>query len=194
MKNIFCLLLFTPMLSFSQESKILNNEKFSIGLHYVGNLRNENLISDNFNGTIGLDTKYVFAEKGVASFQGGITLDYLQARNEKYEGLDFKNTIIWNPNVGIELDVFKTGLKPFFNLGYSFFSVKYTMQFASMIGEPNFNQNPSDKKFNYSSLSINPGLRYHFKKSLFIETSYKYLPEDEKINIHFFNIGLGVKF
>jgi opacity protein-like surface antigen len=194
MKNIFCLLLFTSMLSFSQESEISDKEKFSIGLHYVGNVRNENSISDNFNGIIGLDAKYVFAENGIASFQGGITLDYLQARDRMFPGYSLKNTIIWNPNIGVELDVFKTGLKPFLNLGYSFFNTKYKIQFAHMIGEPEINQNSSNQKFKYDAFSINPGLRYHFKKLLFIETSYKYLPEDEKISIHFFNIGLGVKF
>ena len=58
MKNYFlALFLVCASFLFSQE-ETNKPTKFQVGIHYVGNLRNENIISDGFNGVAGISGNY----------------------------------------------------------------------------------------------------------------------------------------
>ena len=89
-------------------------------------------------------------------------------------------------------------LKPFFGLGYAFFSSNFKYENASF--------DPSDPAFmtvetklSFNGLTINPGLKYHISDLLFVEGSYKYFPVNSDdiegtANTHFIYLGLGFKF
>ena len=189
------LLLVLSNLSLAQENTDVKKEtKFQVGVHYVGNLRNENIISDGFNGVAGISGNYAVYQDDMILVFGGLNIDYLQSRD-----LFLQNDIlIWNPNASIEVDVFKGKLKPFFGLGYAFFSNDF--KYVTGVLDP---MDPAItvrvKKLSFDGLTINPGLKYHVSDLLFIEGSYKYFPInsndiDGTANTHFINLGLGFKF
>jgi opacity protein-like surface antigen len=194
-KNVFGLLLLLSNLSMAQESQdVKKDSKFQVGVHYIGNLRNENIISDGFNGVVGISGNYAVYQDETISVFGGLTIDYLQTRDYFLQN----DILIWNPNASIEIDAFKGKLKPYFGLGYAFFSNEFKYETSSF--------DPSDPafitrttRFNFNGLTINPGLKYHVSDLLFIEGSYKYFPINSDdisgtANTHFINIGVGFKF
>jgi opacity protein-like surface antigen len=194
MKNKFlALFLGCTSLLFAQEE---TNErtKFQVGLHYVGNIRNNNIISDGFNGIIGISGSYAVYQNEKAAISGGLTVDYLQSRD-----LFLPNDIlIWNPNAAIEVNIFNGKVRPFLGIGYAFFS--NDLKFATGVFDP---MDPAitvrEKKLNFNGLTINPGLKYHVSDLLFLEGSYKYFPVNSSdfegsANTHFISFGLGIKF
>ncbi len=191
-KIILCLLVLASIKSNSQEKIAINDTKFLISIHYTGNLRNDNFVSDNYNGILGLDAKYSLYRKTNFNIQAGLGLDYFKAR-EIGNQLNLKNSIIVNPNIGIVLESNKV-FQPFFNLGYSFFTAKYTIQQSYNFINPNdpgFNTIPNTAKYNFDSVSINPGFRLFMNKNLYFQTDYKYLPIKSNINAHLISIGFG---
>ena len=173
--------------TFSSSSK-----KIQLGIHYVNNLKNENLISDEFKGLLGLDARYSIVNNDKFNFYGGLSLDYLQNKDQFFK----KDAIIINPNIGIEYDVFKSNLRPFVNFGYAIFSTKYEYYVTNY--DPVAPIETAIEKVNFSGITINPGFRIHASDLIFIEASYKYYPVNSKdfegtANVHFINVGLGVK-
>ena len=194
-KIVFGLLLLLSNLSMAQESQEVKKEtKFQVGVHYVGNLRNENIISDGFNGVVGISGNYAVYQDETISVFGGLTIDYLQSRDYFLPN----DILIWNPNASIEVDAFKGKLRPFFGIGYAFFSNK--IEYVTGIFDPmDPALMPRERKVNFNGFTINPGLKYHVSDLLFIEGSYKYFPInsndiDGTANTHFINVGLGFKF
>ena len=196
MKKIaFGLLVLLSNLSMAQENTDVNKEtKFQVGVHYVGNLRNENIISDGFNGVVGISANYAVYQDDMISVFGGLNIDYLQTRD-----LFLQNDIlIWNPNASIEINAFKGKLRPFFGLGYAFFSNDF--EYENVIFDPS---DPAfmtrEKKLSFNGFTINPGMKYHLSDLLYIEGNYKYFAVnsndiDGTANTHFINLGLGFKF
>jgi hypothetical protein len=192
-KIILSLLLLLSIKSTSQEKMGTENNKFLISLHYVGNIRNDNFIGDNYNGVLGIDARYNLLKEKSFSVQAGLGLDFLNSRQSPYN-LNVKNALLINPNVGIVLDGNKT-FKPFFNLGYSFFTAKYTVSYSQLPSfDPLIQQSNSTLSFNYNSISINPGFRLYFDDKVYFQTDYKYLPIGSNINAHFITLGLGMNF
>lgn len=194
-KIAFGLLVLLSNLSLAQENTDVKKEtKFQIGIHYVGNLRNENIISDGYNGVVGVSGNYAVYQDEMISVFGGLTIDYLQTRDYFLQN----DILIWNPNASIEIDAFKGKLKPYLGLGYAFFSNEFKYETSSF--------DPSDPafitrttRFNFNGLTINPGLKYYVSNLLFIEGSYKYFPVNSDdisgtANAHFIHVGFGFKF
>lgn len=192
-KIILCLLLLLSIKSTSQEKRSTEDNKFLISLHYVGNIRNDNFIGDNYNGVLGIDARYNLLKEKAFSVEAGLGLDFLNSRQSPYN-LDVKNALIINPNVGVVIDGNKT-FKPFLNLGYSFFTAKYTVSYSQLPSfDPLIQQSNSTLSFNYNSVSINPGFRLYFDDKVYFQTDYKYLPIGSNINAHLIAIGLGMNF
>lgn len=197
MKNKFlALFLACTSLLFAQE-EVSEPTKFQVGLHYVGNIRNNNIISDGFNGIIGISGSYAVYQNEKVAISGGLTVDYLQSRD-----LFLPNDIlIWNPNAAIEVNIFNGKVRPFLGIGYAFFYNKFKFDGFTIIdpNDPAFGPR-NDKKLNFNGVTINPGLKYHISDLLFIEASYKYFPvnsnffEGDAANTHFITFGLGIKF
>lgn len=195
-KIILSLVLLVSFNLHPQNPKSTNSNKenkYSISIHYTGNLRNHNFVSDNYNGIAGIDAKYNFYKNPNYSIEGGLGIDYLIAREIGYQ-LDLKNSLIINPNIGFFLEVNKI-LQPFVNLGYSFLTAKYTIQQLYINpSDPAFGNLPSEVKYNFDSFSINPGFRLFTDSNLYFQTDYKYLPIKSNINAHLISIGFGYKF
>ncbi len=197
-KIILSLVLLVSFNFYSQDSKATSSNKenkYSVSIHYTGNLRNNNFVSDNYNGIAGIDAKYNFYSNANFSLQGGLGIDYFKAR-EIGNQLDLKNSIMVNPNIGIVLEANKV-FQPFLNLGYSFFTAKYTIQQSYVFinpSDPGFNTIPNTVKYNFDSVSINPGFRLFMYTNLYFQTDYKYLPIKSNINAHLISIGLGYTF
>ncbi len=191
-KIILSLLLLLSIKSNSQE-KVDN--KFLISLHYTGNSRNDNFVSDNYNGILGLNAHYVLFNNELISVQGGLGLDYFQGRVINNQ-VDLKNRLMVNPNFGVAFNASKT-FKPFFNLGYSFFTAKIVIEtytpslFDPM--DPAFQGRSFEIIESYNSLSINPGFRLYFNDKIYFQTDYKYLPIESNINAHILALGIGLK-
>jgi opacity protein-like surface antigen len=196
-KIILSALLLSSLYSFSQDEG-KNSSKFSVSLHYIGNLDNGSLINHDYNGVIGLDARYSFFQNEKVNVSAGLGIDYLQ-ESSKF----FKNdALVFNPNIGVEVNIFNAKLRPFFNLGYSFFT--YKIDFDNIFFEPNPSFDPvissgQSKKYNSNGISLNPGLRYHFSDVLFAEGSYRFVGFSlEEMSgtskTHFFQVGLGFKF
>jgi hypothetical protein len=198
MKNIIILslLFLLSIKSNSQEKVKQNDNNFLISLHYTGNSRNNNFVSDNYNGILGLNAHYVLFNNELISVQGGLGLDYFQGRVIDNQ-VDLKNRVMVNPNFGIEFNASKT-FKPFFNLGYSFFSAKYVIKTTNLNlfdpMDPAFQARSFENTETYNSLSINPGFRLYFNDKIYFQTDYKYLPIESNINAHFLALGMGLKF
>lgn len=191
---IVFILSFISIFTFSQEKAKSNEPKFSFGIHYINNIKNENYFTTNYSGVIGIDARYDLIKKEKYSFYGGITIDYFKEKKTKdYYSFDYKNTLMWNPNFGIDYDIFKSKLRPFFNFGFVFYTVKYDVKMLTpYFSDPLVVSNVTIKD-NNATLSFQPGLRYK-DKNWFLETSYKYVPEGRNVNIHLFTIGGGVIF
>lgn len=194
MRNYF-LALFLVCTSFLFAQEETNKPtKFQVEVHYVGNFRNENIISDGFNGVVGVSGNYAVYQDEIISVFGGLNVDYFQTRDYFLQN----DILIWNPNVSIEVDVFKGKLKPFFGLGYAFFSNNF--KYATGLFDP---MDPAitvrEKKLSFNGFTINLGLKYHISDLLFVEGSYKYFPVNSDdiegtANTHFIYLGLGFKF
>jgi hypothetical protein len=192
-KIILSLLLLLSIKSTSQEKMGTDDNKFLISLHYVGNIRNDNFIGDNYNGVLGIDARYNLLKEKAFSVEAGLGLDFLNSRQSPYN-LNVKNALLVNPNIGIVLDGNKT-FKPFLNLGYSFFTAKYTVSYSQLPSfDPLIQQSNSTLSFNYNSVSINPGFRLYFDDKVYFQTDYKYLPIGSNINAHLIAIGFGMNF
>ncbi|CAM3499786.1 outer membrane beta-barrel protein [Flavobacterium gelidilacus] len=179
-------------LALAQETSSNQPKKIQIGIHYVGNLKNENLISDEFNGLIGVDARYSIVNEESLNFYGGLTLDYLKNKDQFFK----KDAIVVNPNIGIEYDVFKSNFRPFVNVGFAFFSSEF--EYFALNFDPAAPLEIASEKVNFSGITINPGFRIHASDLIFIEASYKYYPVNSKdfegkANVHFINLGFGIK-
>lgn len=192
MKNKFLtLFLACTSLLFAQEE---TNEptKFQVGLHYVGNVRNNNIISDGFNGIIGISGSYAFYKNEKVAISGGLTVDYLQSRD-----LFLPNDIlIWNPNAAIEVNIFNGKVRPFLGIGYAFFTNK--IEYVDLLN-PDPRITVSEKKFFFNGITITPGLRAHLSERFYLEGSYRYFNVtsndfEDSANTHFINFGFGIKF
>ncbi|SEP55065.1 outer membrane beta-barrel protein [Flavobacterium urocaniciphilum] len=195
------LLIFTFGISIAQEESNYNDIRpFSLGLHYTGNLKNENGFSDNYNGILGLDVRYKFASRNSVNFQAGISFDYFKGKDFKESySVEYNNALFINPHFGVELAVKETGFKPFLNLGYSFNYYSYTIYGNGFSvfdpSDPSFSGYGSKKiNENDAALTLQPGLRYCFKNGFYSELSYKYLPIESNVNVHLINLGLGYNF
>lgn len=196
MKKIYLLILalMTCYVGFTQEAKS-DNERFLASIHYTGNIRNNNVISNDFNGIIGIELKYNIINSGKLNFQGGLGVDFFKSR-DNYVIESLKNTFMINPNFGVELKA-TNKFRPFLNVGITFF--KITNEFNNL----NLINNPSDPAFypvnytfskNYNGFSINPGFRVLLTKQIYFQTDYKYIPVETNFNIHLINVGFGCKF
>ncbi|MBP6073532.1 MAG: outer membrane beta-barrel protein [Flavobacterium sp.] len=202
MKNLaFGVLLLVCNLLMAQENKDVKKEtKFQVGVHYTGNLRNGNNVSDGYNGILGISGSYTWYQKGNIALLGGINLDYLESRELFYTN----NPILWNPNLGVELLLPKSQFKPYLNVGYAFFNAKFKVMPG--LFNPNDSLNPFDPividgseiTTTYNGISLQPGFKYMLSKGVFLEGSFQYFPAksndfDGIVNVHLVKIGVGVK-
>lgn len=195
-KLILSVLILLTLNANSQDKNRAKEDKFLISLHYTGNIRNNNILSDNYNGILGLNAHYKLYHNESISILGGIGLDYFQARSSN-SPIDFKNRLMLNPNFGLELNASKS-FKPFLNVGYSFFSSKYSIKTSNPTlfdpMDPAFQSGTFTRTDSYNSFSINPGFKVMFKEQFYFQADYKFLPIEANTTAHLIAIGIGLNF
>lgn len=202
MKKIaFGLMVLLCNLSIAQDlHDVMKVPKFQVGVHYVGNLRNENNISDGYNGIVGISGNYTWYQKDKIALLGGVNLDYLQSRDLFF----INNPIVWNPNLSVELLFPKSRIVPYLSVGYAFFTAKFKVMPG--LFNPNDSLNPFDPivvegsniKVRYNGITLQPGVKILLSNVLFLEGSYKYFPAKSNeisgtANVHFITFGMGLK-
>lgn len=196
-KLILSTFLLSSLILFSQDVQT-DKSKFSASLHYIGNLDNEFIINQEYNGIIGINANYAFYQNEIVAISGGLGIDYLQEKSDF-----FKNDgLLFNPNISIEVNAFKSKFRPFFTIGYSILS--YKINLTTINFDPIVFPQQTEESETMKGISINPGVRYHFNDLFFAEASYRYIGFDfsyvtgntiaEIANTHYIQIGLGVKF
>lgn len=200
-KIVFGLVILVCNFSIAQDLQdVKKTSKFQLGVHYVGNLRNENNISDGYNGIVGISGNYTWYQKDKIALQGGVNLDYLQSRDLFF----INNPIVCNPNLSVELFFPKSRIVPYFSLGYAFFTAKFKVMPG--LFNPNDSLNPfdpivvegSDIKVSFNGFTLQPGVKILLSNVLFLEGSYKYFPAKSNeisgtSNVHFITFGMGLK-
>ena len=195
MKKILLFVLLSFSFCFSQKQTLMD-KKFAVELHYLGNFRNKNFISDNYNGILGVDFRYKLAHTEIIDFNGGLTLDYFQGRTaaNSINNFDFSDMLAINPNGNVVFNIKNTNFKPFASLGFTFLRLKYkpvTRLIQLNSNDPAFSNTPIFTE-NSTSLTIGAGFIYNFTDTYFFQTSYKYIPEKSNVNVHLINVGFGV--
>jgi opacity protein-like surface antigen len=200
-KIVFGLVILVCNFSIAQDLQdVKKTSKFQLGVHYVGNLRNENNISDGYNGIVGISGNYTWYQKDKIALLGGVNLDYLQSRDLFF----INNPIVCNPNLSVELFFPKSRIVPYFSLGYAFFTAKFKVMPG--LFNPNDSLNPfdpivvegSDIKVSFNGFTLQPGVKILLSNVLFLEGSYKYFPAKSNeisgtSNVHFITFGMGLK-
>lgn len=200
-KIVFGLVILVCNFSIAQDLQdVKKTSKFQLGVHYVGNLRNENNISDGYNGIVGISGNYTWYQKDKIALLGGVNLDYLQSRDLFF----INNPIVCNPNLSVELFFPKSRIVPYFSLGYAFFTAKFKVMPG--LFNPNDSLNPfdpivvegSDIKVSFNGITLQPGIKILLSNVLFLEGSYKYFPAKSNeisgtSNVHFITFGMGLK-
>lgn len=197
MKKIKSLIfLFASIAVFAQDNVVEEKTKpsrFQLGVHYVCNLRDKNnVVSDGFNGIVGVDAQYAFYSNSIIRISGGLSVDYLQSR----EVFLTDDTFVWNPKASIEVDAFNAKLKPFCAVGYAFFTNNFDLAPLDFIGDDPAFATKRSLKYNYNGITLQPGLRYHLSKLIYLEGSYKFYgakSDGFDGNFHFINLGFGFK-
>ena len=181
--------------AFSQEAfqgESNNKERFQIGIQYNPIVSKNNFITDSFTGVAGLNVRYNIISAGIIDFNVGLNVSLLTADEN-----EFSDMYIWNPNVVAEFNVFDFGLKPYLGVGYNF--AKTTFDETVYDGyDPAAPMTIRSTDLKYDGWNINPGLRYYFKKLVFVDAGYNYTHLSNDFggveHVHTVNVGAGVRF
>lgn len=217
-KLLFTLTVLLGNFVFAQENP---TEKFQIGIQYNQFFDKADAVSINYNGILGLNTRYKVASFGVVDFNVGLTLGYFESRY-KNEVEEYTGAFNWNPNVVFEFNT-NSGFKPFIGIGYNFFNSKFNIYRNDSSFDPSdpaFQGGVDSWRVRLSGFNANIGTRYHFEKWLYMEVSYNlmsvktsgnnfgleaikefnsfydfsYYTTEKNTNLHLFNIGVGLRF
>lgn len=221
-KLLFILTILIGNFVFAQENPI-SSEKFQVGIQYNQFFDKADAVSINYNGILGINSRYKVASFGVVDFNVGLTLGYFESRY-KNEVEEYTGAFNWNPNVAFEFNT-NSGFKPFVAVGYNFFNSNYKIYQEDLNfpnpNDPAFQGGGDDSwKVRLSGFNANIGTRYHFKKWFYMELSYNlmvvktsghnfgleavkefnsfydfsYYTTEKNTNLHLFNIGVGLRF
>jgi len=193
-----CYLILVGLISIIGNAQQIKNEntenKISFGVHFPGIISSQGVFGDSFTGIVGVDARYTIFSNNKINFDGGVSVDYLKKKNDIFP----KDVLLFNPNVGVEFNILNSNFRPFMNLGYGLCSFKTDYSSLNIYNpnDPVAQTGSFTSKFN--GLTINSGLRYLITSSVFLNIDYKYFKINSKndyfkSNIHFVNIGVGIK-
>lgn len=198
-KLVTCLFLISFYVGISQNSERV----FELGVHYPLST-GDNFMVFAYDGLIGLDFKYQFADTKLISPKIAFTVDYFN-----YNFVDDINggAFIFKPEIIGEFNLSSVAkLKPYVSIGYSFFTTSLNT------ADPQFSFNnpspvvqPNGDRFNDSQSGINWGFgaAYDLSEKFYVEVSADFaklnLDGDTSgnrynENIHTVNMGVGIRF
>lgn len=193
-KTITLLALLAGFFSHAQDK-----DRFNIGLHYNPNVEGENYL---YGFTGGGDLRVRAISLGKVNLGAGLSATFRESKIE-----EFSNTVIVNPHVYSEFEVFPIKLKPYVGVGYAFYTLKYDNVFY--YSGPSFDPVGDDAfatsdKVKFSGYSVCVGLRFDFAKILFADaglTHYSFSSENfggrfssGNDQYNFLQLGLGFRF
>lgn len=201
MKKLIILLL---LLSFQFGSaQDVTEHKFEIGLHYPLST-GRNFIVIAYDGLLGLDFRYQFADTELISPKFALSIDYFN-----YNLIDDVNggAFVLKPKVIGEFNLKSIPqLKPYVSVGYSIFTTSLNASNVNFdFGNPNPDVQPNGDRFTDTISGINYGfgVAYDITETFFVEVSADFikLDLDENVsgnryneNIHTLNMGVGLRF
>jgi len=154
-----------------------DRDRFNIGLHY--NPPIDNTIS-TFSG--GVDLRVRAVSLGVFNLGGGLSASYRSLDSEL-----IKDFVVFNPQIYVEVQPFDFALKPYFAVGYAFYSEEYNFEQPNYYTPDQYDaafSNTLDPSVNYSGVTLAAGARFDFARFLFADVGLKYfsLQSDENLN------------
>ena len=145
----------------------------------------------DLDGFAGIAFRYKVVETKQIALFGGFTAMLLTSSD-----VEVPNTILWNPNVSAEFDLFDSAFRPYLGVGYNFFRKKYNTTFLSAYN-PNYSA-PHTFKYNFSGFNVNPGINYYVNDRMFAYAGYNFVSGNfdspGNTNFHFLILGLGATF
>ncbi|PTX62810.1 outer membrane protein with beta-barrel domain [Kordia periserrulae] len=198
-KLISCLLLLCFYVGMAQN----NERKFDIGFHYPLST-GDNFMVFAYDGLLGLDLRYQFADTKLISPKIAFTADYFIYNF--VEGIN-GGALVLKPRIIGEFNIKKFArLKPFVLLGYGFFETSLnTANRNFSFGSPNPTIEPNGERFTDSQNGINWGFgaAYDASESFYIEVTADFIKLDldgdtsgnrYNENIHTVSFGVGFRF
>lgn len=179
------------------------DRKFEIGLHYPLST-GDNFIVFAYDGLVGLDVRYQFAETQLISPKIAFSVDYFN-----YNFVDDINggAFVLKPKIIGEFNLNSLPqLKPYISLGYSIFTTSLNASTTGFnFGNPDPTIQPNGDRFTDSQSGINYGFGvvYDLSERFFVEVSADFIKLNldgetsgnrYNENIHTVNMGVGLRF
>ncbi|MBC8754566.1 outer membrane beta-barrel protein [Kordia sp. YSTF-M3] len=177
--------------------------KFEIGLHYPLST-GDNFMVFAYDGLVGLDFKYQFADTQLISPKIGFSVDYFN-----YNFVDDVNggAFVLKPEIIGEFNIESiSALKPYISLGYSIFTTSLNATAAGFdFGNPDPVIQPNGDRFtdSQSGISYGFGVAYDLSETFFVEVSADFIKLNldgntsgnrYNENIHTVGMGVGLRF
>ncbi|WP_298518089.1 outer membrane beta-barrel protein [uncultured Kordia sp.] len=179
------------------------DRKFEIGLHFPLST-GDNFMVFAYDGLIGLDFRYQFADTELISPKLAFSVDYFN-----YNFVDDVNggAFVLKPKLIGEFNLNSLPqFKPYVSLGWSVFTTSLNAANANFdFGSPNPVIQPNGDRFNDTQNGINWGFgaAYDLTETFFVEVSADFIKLDldgntsgnrYNENIHTVNMGVGLRF
>ena len=179
------------------------DRKFEIGMHYPLST-GDNFIVFAYDGLVGLDFKYQFADSRLISPKIGFSVDYFN-----YNFVDDVNggAFVLKPKIIGEFNIESLPrLKPYGSIGYSIFTTSLNATNANFdFGNPSPVIQPNGDRFTDTQGGINYGfgVAYNLSEKFFIDVSADFIKLNldgdtsgnrYNENIHTVNMGVGLRF
>ncbi len=177
--------------------------KFEIGLHYPLST-GDNFMVFAYDGLVGLDFKYQFADTQLISPKIGFSVDYFN-----YNFLDDVNggAFVLKPKIIGEFNLNSLPqLKPYVSIGYSIFTTSLNASTTGFnFGDPDPVIQPNGDRFtdSQSGISYGFGAAYDLSETFFVEASADFIKLNldgdtsgnrYNENIHTVSMGVGLRF
>ncbi len=194
----YILLLIVGVLHAQEEIKTIE-KPWRVGLHYVGNIRNENVFSASYNGIMGLDVSYVFAQTPGVDFRAAIDLNFFSGRdaNRTFTRWDVNDMVMLNPTIGASFKL-SARFRPYAHIGIALFQIKSEIPRSSLQlndpFDPVFTPGSTFKvSENYRPLTLQVGWEWQLFSQAQLRMGYTYLPIENNVNGHLLTFGLGYR-
>jgi opacity protein-like surface antigen len=180
-----------------------SENKFEIGMHYPLST-GDNFIVFAYDGLVGLDFRYQFADTKLISPKVALSVDYFN-----YNFLDAVNGgafVLKLKLIGEFNLVSLPKLKPYVSIGYSIFTTSLNAATTGFnFGDPDPVIQPNGERFTDSQSGINYGfgVAYDLTEKFFVEVSADFIKLNlngntsgnrYNENIHTVNMGVGLRF
>ena len=183
----------------AQEDIKTIEKPWRVGLHYVGNIRNENVFSASYNGILGVDVSYVFAQTQGVDFRAAIDLHFLSGRDadRTFTRWAVNDMVMLNPTLGASFKL-SSKFRPYAHIGVALFKIKSEIPRSSLQLNDPFDPvfTPSttlEQSKSFHALTLQAGWEWILFSDVQMRMGYTYLPIENNVNGHLLTFGLGYR-